>query len=223
MKRYFLLILLGLTISVSGQYFSTGQDPASIRWSRIKTDSFEIIFPCSFESNAQSLARILNLTTKFETKSLQAKVPRMPFIIHSHSTVSNGMTIWAPRRIELYSCPPQDIYAEPWLEQLALHEYRHAVQTSKMNQGFSKALYYIFGEQATGAVLGLYLPQWFLEGDATATETSLSNSGRGRVASFSAPLRAQLLQKGIYTYDLATMGSYKTFTPNAYTLGYQLV
>ncbi|MBC8314407.1 MAG: PD40 domain-containing protein [Bacteroidetes bacterium] len=223
MKRYFLLILLGLTISVSGQYFSTGQDPASIRWSRIKTDSFEIIFPCSFESNAQSLARILNLTTKFETKSLQAKVPRMPFIIHSHSTVSNGMTIWAPRRIELYSCPPQDIYAEPWLEQLALHEYRHAVQTSMMNRGFTKALYYLFGEQAAGAVLGLYLPQWFLEGDATVTETALSNSGRGRVASFSAPLRAQLLQKGIYTYDLATMGSYKTFTPNAYTLGYQLV
>ena len=219
----FLLILFGLTCTVSGQYYSTGQDPASIRWSRIKTDSFEIIFPRSFESNAQSLARILNLTTKFETKSLQTKVPRMPFIIHSHSTISNGMTIWAPKRVELYSCPPQDIYAEEWLEQLALHEYRHAVQTSMMNHGFTKALYYIFGEQATGAVLGLYLPQWFLEGDATVTETALSNSGRGRVSSFTAPLRAQLLQKGIYTYDLATMGSYKTFTPNAYTLGYYLV
>ncbi|MBC8436074.1 MAG: PD40 domain-containing protein [Bacteroidetes bacterium] len=225
MKKILLysLIFLIATSSLYGQYYSTGQDPASIRWSRIKTDSFEIIFPRSFESNAQSLARILNLTTKFETKSLKAKVPRMPFIIHTHSTVSNGMTIWAPKRVELYTCPPQDIYAEEWLEQLALHEYRHAVQTSMMNQGFTKALYYIFGEQAAGAVLGLYLPQWFLEGDATVTETALSNSGRGRVSSFTAPLRAQLLQKGIYSYDLATMGSYKTFTPNSYTLGYYLV
>ena len=219
----FLLILLGLTCTVYSQYYSTGQDPASIRWSRIKTDSFEIIFPRSFEYNAQHLAKVLNLTTKYETKSLSTKVPRMPFVIHSSSTISNGLTVWAPRRIELYSCPPQDIYAEEWLEQLALHEYRHAVQTSMMNHGFTKALYYVFGQQATGAVLGLYLPQWFLEGDATVTETALSNSGRGRVASFSAPLRAQLLQKGIYSYDLATMGSYKTFTPNDYTLGYYLV
>ncbi|NQV02184.1 MAG: hypothetical protein HQ542_06040, partial [Bacteroidia bacterium] len=225
MKRLsiYLLLLLGSTLSLNGQYYSTGQDPASVRWSQITTDSFRIIFPESFITNSQNLANILQMTTKYETKSLKAKVPRMPFIIHTHSTVSNGVTVWAPRRIELYTCPPQDIYAEEWLEQLALHEYRHAVQTSKMNQGFTKALYYLFGEQAAGAVLGLYLPRWFLEGDATVIETALSNSGRGRVASFTAPLRAQFLQKGIYSYNLATMGSYKLFTPNAYTLGYHLV
>ena len=214
---------LGLALSLQGQYYSTGQDPASVRWSQIRTDSFRIVFPESFISNSQHLANILSLTTKYETKSLQSKVPRMPFLLHTSSTISNGVTVWAPRRIELYTCPPQDIYAEEWLEQLALHEYRHAVQTSKMNQGFTKVLYYIFGEQATGAVLGLYIPSWFLEGDAAVTETALSNTGRGRVASFAAPLRAQFLQKGIYSYDLATMGSFKTFTPDAYVLGYHLV
>ncbi|MBL7138784.1 MAG: PD40 domain-containing protein [Bacteroidales bacterium] len=225
MKHFpiYLLLILGCSFSLNGQYYSTGQDPASVRWSQIKTDSFRIIFPESFASHSQYLARILDLTTKYETKSLHAKVPRMPFLLHTSSTISNGLTVWAPRRIELYTCPPQDIYPEEWLEQLALHEYRHAVQTSKMNRGFTKALHYIFGEQATGAVLGLYVPSWFLEGDATVTETALSNSGRGRVASFTASLRSQFLQKGIYSYDLATMGSYKTFTPDAYTLGYLLV
>ncbi|MFH1936461.1 MAG: hypothetical protein ABIK52_02730 [Bacteroidota bacterium] len=215
--------ILGIGASTKAQYYSTGQDPASIRWNQIKTDSFRIVFPESFQTQSQHLARILDLTARYETKSLKAKVHRMPVLIHSQSAESNGLAVWAPRRIELYACPPQDTYAEEWLEQLALHEYRHAVQTSKMNKGFTKALYYIFGEQVTGAVLGLYVPTWFLEGDATVMETALSNSGRGRVASFAAPLRAQLLQKGIYRYDLATMGSYKTFTPDAYTLGYHLV
>jgi len=219
----YLLLLLGCTVVLQAQYYSTGQDPASVKWSQIKTDSFRIVFPENFLSHSQYLANILQLTTKYETKSLKAKVPRMPFLLHTSSTISNGLTVWAPRRIELYTCPPQDIYPEDWLEQLVLHEYRHAVQTSKMNQGFSKALYYVFGEQAAGAMLGLYIPTWFLEGDATVTETALSNSGRGRVASFSAPLRAQFLQKGIYSYDVATMGSYKTFTPDAYALGYHLV
>jgi len=224
-KNIVILFLLsaGSFCPLFGQYYSTGQDPASIRWSRIKTDSFQIIFPKGFEYNARYLANILKLTTKFETKSLKTKVPRMPFIIHSHSIRSNAVSIWAPRRIEFYPCPPQDSYAEEWLEQLALHEYRHAVQVSKMNRGFTRVLYYLFGEQAPGAVLGLFLPGWFMEGDATVMETALSNSGRGRVASFQSPLRAQLLQKGIYSYDKATLGSYKTFTPDEYTLGYHLV
>ncbi|MFC2101608.1 hypothetical protein ACFLS7_01285 [Bacteroidota bacterium] len=220
---FWILLFLGSISSLQAQYYSTGQDPASVRWSQIKADSFRIVFPDNYISHSQYLANILELTTRYETKSLKAKVPRMPFLLHTSSTLSNGLTVWAPRRIELYTCPPQDIYPEEWLEQLALHEYRHAVQTSKMNQGFTKALYYILGEQATGAVLGLYIPRWFLEGDATVTETALSNSGRGRVASFTAPLRAQFLQKGIYSFDLATMGSYKTFTPDAYALGYHLV
>ena len=174
-------------------------------------------------THAQYLANILELTSQYETRSIHAKVPRIPFLLHTRSVVSNGLTVWAPRRIEFYPCPPQDSYAEEWLEQLALHEYRHAVQLSKMNRGFTKALYVLFGEQATAAILGLYLPQWFLEGDATVTETALSNAGRGRMPSFAAPLRAQLLQKGIYSYDRATLGSYKTYTPDAYTLGYHLV
>ncbi|MBN1200141.1 MAG: hypothetical protein JXA23_12370, partial [Bacteroidales bacterium] len=225
MKKGILYCFLLITSSLSlhAQYFSTGQDPASYRWMQLKTDSFQIIFPRHLENMTDELATALHLIAKAETNTLQTRVPRMPFIFHPGSVVSNGITIWAPRRIELYPCPPPDIYPEPWIEQLAIHEYRHAVQVSKMNQGFTKALYYLFGEQATGAILGLYLPSWFLEGDATVTETALSSSGRGRMPSFAAPLRAQLLQKGIYSFDQATLGSYKTFIPDNYTLGYFLV
>lgn len=194
-----------------------------MRWKQIKTDRYRLIYPEAFSPNAQYLANVMDLVVRSETKTLHAKVPRIPVIIHQQSVISNGITVWAPRRIELYPCPPQSSYSEEWLEQLAIHEYRHAVQTSKMNQGFTKALYCLFGEQATGAMLGLFIPTWFLEGDATCTETALSRSGRGRTPVFENILRSQLLEKGPYSYDKATLGSYRTFTPDAYQLGYHLV
>ena len=214
----FLLYLPGFS-----QYYSTGQDPASIRWQYIKTDRYKLVYPAPFEKKAQYLANLMDIICRNETTTLLAKVPRIPIILHTQSVISNGVTVWAPKRIELYSCPPQQTYAEEWLEQLAIHEYRHAIQISKMNQGFSKALYYIFGEQITGGILGLYVPSWFLEGDATVTETAMTNSGRGRSGLFESTLRAQVVEKGPYSYDKATMGSYKTFTPDAYSLGYYLV
>jgi len=205
------------------QYFSTGQDPASVHWRQIKSGKFKIIYPDYFEKKAQYLANIMDLVCANETNTLKAKVPRIPVIIHDRSTISNGLTAWAPKRIELYTCAPQQTYAEEWLEQLALHEYRHAVQISKLNKGFTRALYYLFGEQGTAAVLGLFIPTWFLEGDATVTETALSRTGRGRSALFESPLRAQLIEKGPYSYDKAVLGSYKSYVPDAYFLGYYLV
>ncbi len=223
-KRFAYSVLL-LFLSSSGfpQYFSTGQDPAAMKWAQIKTKSFKIIYPEECWNKAQYMANLLDLIQSSETKTLKSKVPRIPVILHTRSTFSNGVTAWAPKRIELYPCPPQDIYSESWLEQLLIHEYRHAVQISKMNRGFTKALYVILGEQATAGILGLFVPTWFLEGDATVTETALSKSGRGRLPGFEAPIRAQLLEKGIYSYEKATLGSYKTFTPDDYILGYHLV
>ncbi|HSN50241.1 MAG TPA: hypothetical protein VLR52_03340, partial [Bacteroidales bacterium] len=220
---FLLVFLLSGLIFAQGQYFSTGQDPASIKWKQIKTKKFRIIYPENYDRQSQYLANILEMVVVQETKTLSARVPRIPFLIHSRSVISNGLTVWAPRRVELYPSPPQNSYSEEWLEQLAIHEYRHTVQISKMNQGFTRILSYVFGEQIAGGVLGLYIPPWFLEGDATATETALSNSGRGRTSIFENVLRAQLLQKGIYPYDKAVLGSYRTFVPDAYQLGYPLV
>ncbi len=224
--NYLLLCLILnflLNFSAFSQYYSSGQDPAAIRWRQIKTEKYQLIFPESFEKKAQYLANIMDLVVKHETTTLKAKVPRIPVVLHNQSALSNGFTVWAPKRIEMYSCSPQETYAEEWLEQLAIHEYRHAVQISKINRGFSRALYYIFGEQITGGILGLYVPSWFLEGDATATETALTKTGRGRSAMFESDLRAQICEKGAYSYDKATLGSYKTYTPDAYSLGYYIV
>ena len=218
-----IFIISLIPLSSRGQFFSTGQDPASLRWRQIKTGNYSIIYPSTYETHAQYTARIMDNVWRYETKTLTAKPPRIPIIIHTQSSLANGVTVWAPKRIEFYPTPDPDAYAEEWLEQLAIHEYRHAVQINKMNKGFTRALYYILGEQATGGILGAFIPTWFLEGDATATETALTKTGRGRAGWFEAILRAQLLEKGSYNFNKATLGSFKTFVPDAYELGYYLV
>ena len=121
-----------------------------------------------------------------------------------------------------FEMPGQDIYAQSWNKQLTLHEYRHVVQIQKMNQGLTKGLYYLFGDQALAAIMGVFLPFWFIEGDAVLSETINSRSGRGRSPDFSMDLKAQILDKKVYSYDKAYLGSFKDYTPDYYTLGYHL-
>ena len=218
-----LFLTCNIPLYLQSQFYSSGQDPASIHWKQIRNDNYKIIYPSTYEAHAQYVARIMDKVWRYETKTLQAKPPSIPILLHTESSIANGLTVWAPKRIEFYTVPDPDAYAEEWLEQLAVHEYRHALQINKMNRGFTRALYYIFGEQATGGILGAFVPTWFLEGDATVTETSLTKTGRGRTSAFEAVLRAQLLEKGIYNFNKATLGSYKTFIPDAYELGYYLV
>ncbi len=205
------------------QYFISGQDASNIKWRQINTNNFRIIYPEDFEKQSQYLANILERVYFLDTRTLKYNPKKISVILHNRSVISNAFVAWAPKRMEFYTCPPQSIYAENWLEQLAIHEFRHVVQIDKLNQGTTKILSYIFGQQAAAAVLGLYVPRWFMEGDAVSTETALSNTGRGRIPSFEMILRTQLLEKGKYSYDKAVFGSYKDFVPDCYHLGYPVV
>ena len=216
-----ILFTLLFIIPAKAQFVDLGQDPCSTRWRQIKTDNFQIIYPDFFEQNAQYLANIYaKLYAHANTLGIKAK--KMSMIVRANGGISNGNAGWAPKQSELYTAPPQDV-SDDWLEHLCIHEFRHVVQYDKVNQGFTKALYYIFGEQITMAVIGVYVPMWFLEGDATVFETSVGHSGRGRSPEFLNEMKAQITEKGIYTYYKAVLGSYKDFVPNRYTLGYYMV
>ncbi len=218
-----LSVLLLLSTNGFTQYFDLGQDPASLKWRQIDTRNFKVIFPDYYEAKAHYFAAGLEQAASSGTRTLTSRPRKLPVIFHTTSVNSNAMVPWAPRRMEIYTPPPQDNYSQPWLDQLILHEYRHVQQIEKMNQGFTGGLYYLFGEQAAAAMIGLFVPFWFLEGDAVATETGWSLSGRGREPSFTMPLRGQLASHGIYSYDKAVYGSYRDFVPNHYMLGYYLV
>lgn len=224
MKNYILsAVFISMVIAVNAQYFETGQDPASIRWRQLHTRNFQLIYPDYYEKNAQILASYLENVYPYGSYSLGHNPGKMPVILHTQTIKSNGLVAWAPKRSEYYTTPHQDIYPQDWLKQLSLHEFRHIVQVDKVNSHLPGILKFVFGEQITALAFGGYLPWWLIEGDAVVMETALSNYGRGRFPSFLMEHKAQLVEKGVYSYDKAYLGSYKDFVPNHYKLGYYLV
>lgn len=222
-KRLLLFFLFMLPLWLSAQYYLSGEDPASLRWKQINTDYFRIIYPQQSALQAQKLARLLDQTYQASRLDIASPALKSDLILHNQSVISNASVAWAPHRLDFYTTPAQDGYAQDWFKQLAVHELRHVAQISKLNQGFGHALNIILGQQASAGLLGTFIPMWFMEGDAVANETMLSFSGRGREGIFLSKMRAQLLQKGYYVYDKAYFGSYKDYTPNIYELGYYLV
>ena len=227
-KQWLLSFILLLTLSLfstqaEAQYYLTGQDPASVKWRQIKTKEFRLVFPEGYEKIANYYANLLQLSIPYVNTPYHAHLRRLNIVLHNRSTTSNAMVSPAPFHADFFEMPSQNTYAQEWQKQLTLHEFRHAVQMDKMHQGFGNFMYYLLGDQGTAAIFGLYLPMWFIEGDAVWSETVHSNSGRGRLPEFVYPLKAQVLGKGIYKYDKAQFGSYRNFVPDHYTLGYQLV
>lgn len=219
-----MVIFIGLYSNpINAQFYAGGQSPGSLKWKQINSPYFQIIFPEGFENQANHTANMLEYARALDGKTLSNYPPKISILLHNRTVVSNAEVGWAPRRIEMFTQPPQDSYAQDWLQQLALHEYRHVVQIDKMHQGLTRVLFALFGEQVTAGVYGLFVPWWFIEGDAVVTETALSKTGRGRQPLFEMELRAQLLQKGLFSYDKAAHGSYKDYTTSYYHLGYYLV
>ncbi|MCH4896127.1 hypothetical protein E0494_05365 [Marinilabiliaceae bacterium JC040] len=224
MKKIIVLLVLILCVGYAkAQYVDNGQDPFSISWKQVDNKYFKLIFPEGENESAQRFANILYSLFDKKYSSLNHKPSKIPIVLHSRGGRSNGMVVWAPKRMELFSIASTSKDYVDFYQHLAVHEFRHVVQTDKINQGFTRFLYYLFGEQVVGGVLGLYVPMWFLEGDAVAFETGNTLGGRGRDPQFLQELKAQILDKGTYSYSKAVLGSYKDYIPNRYPLGYYMI
>jgi hypothetical protein len=225
MNYRLILFLLLLTLSPIAftQFYNTGQDPASIKWLQIKTKRFTLIYPESYGQEGLKFAKSLDESFSKLTSLYPVKKVRIPVIIHSFTTFSNGYVAWAPKRMEIYPTPEQNTIPLDPMDQLTTHEMTHVLQMVSLNKGFTKAMSVVSGEQFTGAV-SVFLPLWFMEGDAVFAESLLSASGRGRTPSFLKQMKAIVLAKPkMYSYDKFLDGSLKNFTPDQYQYGYQMI
>jgi hypothetical protein len=205
------------------QFYNTGTAPFKIKWHSIKTEHFRLIYPLETEEMAQKYASTLTYLYSYTSHSLEHNPASIDIIMYNQSVLSNAYVVWAPKRMELVTTSPQEQYAHDWLEQLALHEYRHVVQIDKLNQGFTKGLSIFTGQMGVGAMMG-FIPLWFLEGDAVVNETALSNTGRGRDPNFIQEVMAAEMQRSKrFKYDEFYLGTYKDYAPNHYHYGYQMV
>src|SRR5687768_16055336 len=226
MKKLFLLLLLVYAVSYVEAQVLLETNPTSIRWQQINTNNFRIIFPEGFDVQGQRMANTLEVIRDAETRTLNSQPRRITVILQNQSSVSNGFVSILPRRSEFFTMPPQDynfIGTNDWLNLLATHEYRHVVQYQHATRGFNKFIYYLFGNTTLAGFSQAAVPQWFWEGDAVATETALTPSGRGRIPNFGLVFRTNLLEGRTFNYHKQYLRSYKHNIPDHYVLGYYMI
>ena len=228
LNKYALLCIIAtvLCIRAQGQFYNAGNEPASIKWSRITTQSYNVIYPRGLDSLAWEYATELERVKKPVSGSL-GFVPNesygtpLPVILHPYSVRANGFVSWCPRRMELYTVP--DYYApEPlqWIRQLSIHESRHAAQMQPYAEGKLKFLRMIVGDISPGLLCGMLGGPSAMEGDAVVAETALTQSGRGRSADFLEYMRACFNDGEFRNYYQWRYGSIKNYCPDYYKIGY---
>jgi len=228
-----LLATLGCCLLLSGnisaQFYPGGSDPASVRWQRMQTENYDLIFPKGCDSLARVYGRLLEDLRTDVGRSCGMTVRqgyrgKMPVILHAYTSTANGAVTWAPRRMELYTMPePFAPTPIPWERLLAVHEGRHAAQMSFGSIGFWRPLNRLVGEMLPGALAGVYPGPVLLEGDAVAAETGLTRSGRGRQASFLEDYAPAVACGDLRDFYRWTYGSQAEYAPDYYRAGYLLV
>ena len=231
MKRGWAILFFGFLLAsmpARAQFYSAGNDPGAVRWSQIRTDHYRVIYP----SGIDSLARAYAL-------SLQRQYPRigrsigfmpselctkpMPVILHPFTPYANGMVMWAPRRMDLYTVgDASDPDPMPWLLDLTTHEPRHASQLQLGRRAPFKVLRWVIGDLSDVAWWSLYTGIAFSEGDAVVAETGLTQFGRGRTADFLEYVRVAFDEGDWRDFYRWRYGSQRLYTPDHYRAGYML-
>lgn len=225
-RVYIALVVLLFTLSAEradAQYYDWGQDPASIKWQQIDTENGKVVFPREYQRQAVRIMHYMDTVRGQVGHGFAYGTMKFPLFLHTQNFSSNGLVVMAPRRMELIPAPPAQTFAAPWLKQLSIHELRHNVQFSNINQNVFKVLGKIFGEH--GSIIGtLLFPYWAMEGDAVLTETQFTEFGRGVQPSQTLAYRALALEGrgGDFKRDKFFSGSYIDYLPDHYHLGYQL-
>jgi len=224
---YSLMALLLLTLPLVAQESVTQQtNPPGLHWQQLNTPNFRILYPKGFEVQAQRMANTLEHIREPEAATMGITPKKISILLQNQSATSNGFVTLAPRRSEFFTMPTQNNNLtgnNDWLDLLATHEYRHIVQFQHSVTGFNKLVYYVFGQQALAGLAFVSAPQWFWEGDAVATETAFTHSGRGRIPYFDLVFRANLLEGRVFNYHKQYLRSYKHNIPDHYVLGYHMV
>jgi hypothetical protein len=223
MRILFLLIFLFGAAACLGQEF--GGNPPSIKWRQVNNEAAKVIFPRGLDSIAKDVAAITDSLSNSQF-SFSNRRRKVSIVLQNQTTVPNGYVSLGPFRSEFYLTPQQNSFnlgSLPWHQQLAIHEFRHVQQNNHFNVGLSKLIGILFGQQGQAFANSVVVPDWFYEGDAVFSETSVSRQGRGRLPFFYNGYRSLWAAGKNYSWMKLRNGSLQDYTPDHYDLGYLLV
>ena len=219
-----LLILTLKNITSFSQQF--GGNPPSITFRQINNSAVRVIFPAGLDSAAQRVGNVINWLNKSTQGTIGTRMKKVNLVLQNQTTISNAYVSLAPFRSEFFLTPEINSFqigSLPWVDQLAIHEFRHVQQYNNFDVGLSRLMKILFGEDGQAIANAAVIPNWFFEGDAIFNETNVSNQGRGRIPFFYAPYRSLWAAGKKYSWMKLRNGSYKDFIPDHYALGYLLV
>jgi hypothetical protein len=226
MRNSLLFLVLFMACGLVSAQEILDNNPPSLKWYQVNTKNFRVLFPKGFEEQGQRVANNLEYIHGIEAKSMGTPPRKISVILQNQSSVSNGFVTILPRRSEFYTMPTQNynfVGTNDWLNLLTSHEYRHVVQYQHATRGFNRLFYYLFGSTTLAGMAQAAAPQWFWEGDAVATETAFTNSGRGRIPYFGLVFRTNLLEGRTFNYHKQYLRSYRNNIPDHYVLGFHMV
>ena len=222
MRSQLMLLLLLTTLGTSEVF---AQYAPGSRWLQRETRQFLLIYPDTMSEEADRLAGLLDEALDEARDGLAPNNDhgKWPLILSDLGLEANGYVSLAPRKSVWYSVPGEEFAAvSDWWMLLAEHEGRHMAQFDSADQGFTRFLHALFGEQGWGAGLVLGTPLWLLEGDAVVGETRRSLEGRGRDPLFTREMEALIAEQPDLDYRRLTNPSYRIHIPNHYYTGYFL-
>ena len=220
-----LIAFLLLPLTLSAQFYVTGDDPGNLKWNYIDTESYRVIYPQGADSLARVYARKLekfkvpvSRTSGYMTGEGDGKL--MPVVIHAYND-ANGSVAWAPKRMDMFAVPSAyDPEPMPWSTMLSVHESRHVTQMQFGMTEKQKPGKWFIGQGWNIIAFLLYPGTANVEGDAVVVETALTPSGRGRTADFLNYYWVALDNGDTRGWFKWRYMSQKNYSPTYYALGY---
>ncbi len=203
-----------------------GGNAPAVKWWQINTPKAKVIFPKGLDSQACRIASVIQMLDTATAYSIGGPQKKWNVILQNQTTIPNAYVRMAPKMSELYMTPPQDNFSTGslrWDDNLIIHENRHIQQFSNFNKGFTKVFSVFLGQEGQLLANGLFLPDYFFEGDAVWQETLVSAQGRGRMPSFYNTFKSLWEANKKYPWMKYRSGSLKDLVPDHYQIGYLLV
>jgi hypothetical protein len=224
---YRLVLLIIITCCFFTHAFSQqfGGHPPSVKWKQVNSDTSRIIFPAGLDSAAMRAATVVNALDRYTQQTIGNRRQKINIVLQPSTIIPNAYVALGPFRSEFQLTPPQNSFelgSLPWVDNLAIHEYRHVQQYNNFNRGLSKAFRVLFGQEGQALANALTVPDWFFEGDAVYNETKVSRQGRGRLPNFFNDYRSLWQAGKDYSWMKLRNGSLRDFVPDHYKLGYIL-
>lgn len=218
MKKIRAILLVSFFIFLTARCLTAAELDVPFHFSTIETDHFQVHYHQGLSEAARKTAVLAEEAHAILTKELDwTPKEKTQIVLVDDSDLTNSFSTVIPyNAIFIQIVPPSlDMTIgeyDDWLKLIIYHEYTH-ILTIDPSRGYSNLTRSIFGKPVpvpnpvsflafiATAPPNLFLPDWWLEGASTWSETEYTKAGRGRSSYYEMILRMAVAEDNIPSID----------------------